>query len=151
MNDSKTEEYIIFGNAFQRQKCVSNTVYVGNSTVSAKDSIIYLGAILDSQLNLKEHIKSKCQKAVYNIHCINNIKRHLSIESKKNRNKYIIIFIIIIIVFLIRFESKEVKQKKTTMKTAWRMKTIVFSVVLGLILIGVLLTLVLLVTKVQGK
>ena len=83
MNDSKTEEYIIFGNAFQRQKCVSNTVYVGNSTVSAKDSIIYLGAILDSQLNLKEHVKSKCQKAVYNFHCINNIKRHLSIESKK--------------------------------------------------------------------
>ena len=51
--------------------------------MSAKDSILYIGAILDSQLNLKEHIKSKCQKAVYNIHCINNIKRHLSMESKK--------------------------------------------------------------------
>ena len=45
------------------------------------DKIKYLGVLLDRQLNLKQHITSKCQIAMLNIQCIKNIRHLLTQES----------------------------------------------------------------------
>ena len=55
MNQSKTE-FIIFGSCQQVNKCVSDSLDVNGVRVPRSDQINYLGASLDSLVNLKNHI-----------------------------------------------------------------------------------------------
>ena len=82
MNDTKTE-FIYFGFPKQLEKAVVSEMSVGDNVVQRSNSIKLLGFILDSSLNCKDHIKSKCGIAVCNIHRIRKISRFLSLESGK--------------------------------------------------------------------
>ena len=82
MNDTKTE-FMYFGFPKQLEKAVVSEMSVGDSVVQRSNLIKLLGFILDSSLNCKDHIKSKCGIAVCNIHRIRKISRFLSLESGK--------------------------------------------------------------------
>ena len=66
LNESKTE-FIYFGSGQQLSKCSENTIKVINETIDRCSTVRYLGGYLDSQLNFKEHIKTKCKAAIINI------------------------------------------------------------------------------------
>ena len=72
MNASKTE-FVIFGYRSQLAKCVSNKINVNGVDVPRTRKIKYLGAILDENLSMKEHIEVKCQKAMYGLHRLRNV------------------------------------------------------------------------------
>ena len=76
LNESKTE-FIYFGSGQQLRKCNKNTIKVTEETINRCSTIRYLGAYLDSQLNFKEHIKTKCKSAVLSIIRIQNIRKYL--------------------------------------------------------------------------
>ena len=82
MNDSKTE-VIYFGNQVQLDKCVTDSLNVGDETVQGSDSIKYLGVTLDCNLSLYAHITNKCKVACFNMYRIRKIRRHLSLDSCK--------------------------------------------------------------------
>ena len=54
---------------------------ISNTEIKLADKIKYLGVLLDRQLNLKQHITSKCQITMLNIQCIKNIRYLLTRES----------------------------------------------------------------------
>ena len=74
LNKSKTE-FIYFGSGQQLSKCSENTIRVINEAIDRCSTVPYLGGYLDSQLNFKEHIKTKCKSAILNIIRIENIRK----------------------------------------------------------------------------
>ena len=65
LNESKTE-FIYFCWPSQLGKCVAATIDVNGETVTRSNITKYLGAHLDSALNFKQHIKTKCKAAMFN-------------------------------------------------------------------------------------
>ena len=80
MNNDKTE-FILFGSKPQLDKCTTKTLSINNTEIKLADKIKYLGVLLDQQLNLKQHITSKCQIAMLNIQHIKNIRHLLTQEA----------------------------------------------------------------------
>ena len=65
LNESKME-FIYFGWSSQLGKCVATTIDVNGETIASSNITKYLGAHLDSALNFKQHIKTKCKAAMFN-------------------------------------------------------------------------------------
>ena len=59
LNPGKTE-FITFGYRSQLVKCTTSYVTISDSTIPNSPSVKYLGVTLDENLNLREHILSKC-------------------------------------------------------------------------------------------
>ena len=72
MNSSKTE-FILFGSRGQLQKCTTNSINVNGVEVKRGGCIRYLGALLDAQLNMAQHINAKCRMAMMNLFKIKQI------------------------------------------------------------------------------
>ena len=51
-------EFIIFGTDAERKKMLYNSIDLGNSTVSASDSVRNLGAHLDNDMSMKVHVNN---------------------------------------------------------------------------------------------
>ena len=66
MNCSKTE-LILFGSRQQLQKCVTTHINVNGDEIHRSIIIKYLGAWMDEQLTMKQHITNKCRLAMYNL------------------------------------------------------------------------------------
>ena len=66
LNESKME-FIYFGWPSQLGKCVATTIDVNGKTITRNNITKYLGAHLDSALNFKQHIKTKCKAAMFNL------------------------------------------------------------------------------------
>ena len=66
MNNSKTE-FIYFGGPRQLEKCIINQINVNGEQISRSQMMRYLGAYLDSTLNLKQQIEMKCKTALLNL------------------------------------------------------------------------------------
>ena len=66
MNDNKTE-FTYFGGPRQLEKCIINQINVNGEMVPRSHISRYLEAYLDSTLNFKEHIKTKCKAAMLNL------------------------------------------------------------------------------------
>ena len=66
MNDSKTE-FIYFGWPHQLGKCITNSININNEIVERATSTKYLGTYLDSRLDFKLHIQTKCKAAMLNL------------------------------------------------------------------------------------
>ena len=66
LNESKME-FIYFGWPSQLGKCVATTIDVNGETISRSNVTKYLVAHLDSALNFKQHIKTKCKAAMFNL------------------------------------------------------------------------------------
>ena len=80
MNSEKAK-FILFGSKPQLDKCITKSININNTETKLADEIKYLGVQLDRQLNLKQHITSKCQIAMLNIQCIKNIRHLLTQET----------------------------------------------------------------------
>ena len=65
MNDNKTE-FIYFSGPKQLEKCIVHQINVNGEIIQRSHITRYLGAYLDSTLNLKEHIKKQCKAAMLN-------------------------------------------------------------------------------------
>ena len=77
MNNSKTE-FIYFGWPSQLGKCITNCINVNNETIERATSTKYLGAYLDSQLDFKLHIQTKCKAAMLNLLKIKAARKNLT-------------------------------------------------------------------------
>ena len=77
LNPDKTE-YIMFGYKDQLVKCTTSYVTILDSTIPKSPSVKYLAVTLDENLNLKEHILTKCRKAIANFVRIHNIHQYLT-------------------------------------------------------------------------
>ena len=76
MNDSKTE-FLYFGWPSQLGKCTINNIRVNNEIVDRAPSTKYLGAYLDSKLDFKLHIQTKCKAAMLNLLKIKATRKNL--------------------------------------------------------------------------
>ena len=66
MNDNKTE-FIYFRGPRQLGKCIINQINVNGQQIPRSHLTRYLGAYIDSALNFKQHIKTKCKADVLNL------------------------------------------------------------------------------------
>ena len=60
-------EFIYFGWPSQLGKCVATTIDVNGETIARRNITKDPGAHLDSALNFKQHIKTKCKAAMFNL------------------------------------------------------------------------------------
>ena len=77
LNPDKTE-FIMFGYRNQLVKCTTSYVTISDSTIPKSPSVKYLGVTLEENLNLKEHILTKCRKAIANFVRIHKIHQYLT-------------------------------------------------------------------------
>jgi hypothetical protein len=77
MNETKTE-FILFGSNNLVIKCNAMELNVNGTMVQRSNSIKYLGVVLDSHLDLKQHITSKCRAAMTNLQRIKCIRPYLT-------------------------------------------------------------------------
>ena len=80
LNPDKTE-FIMFGYRNQLDKCNASHVTVLGRTIPRSPSVKYLGVKLDKNLNLKEHILTKCKTAIANFVRIRNIRKYLTMDA----------------------------------------------------------------------
>ena len=80
LNPDKTE-FIMFGYRNQLDKCKTSYVTISGSTIPKSPSVKYLGVTLDGNLNLKEHILTKCKTAIANFVRICNIQKYLTTDA----------------------------------------------------------------------
>ena len=69
LNKTKTE-FIYSGWPSQLGNCIATTIDVNGETITTANVTKYLGAHLNSALNFKQHIKTKCEAAMFNLQCI---------------------------------------------------------------------------------
>ena len=77
MNDSKTK-FIYFGWPSQLGKCISNSTSINEEIIERSTTTRYLGAYLDSQLDFKQHIQTKCKAAMLNLFKIKAARKNLT-------------------------------------------------------------------------
>ena len=82
MNCSKTE-LILFESRQQLQKCVTTYINVNGDEVGRSSIFKYLGAWMDEQLTMKQHITNKCRLAMYNLQKIKHIRPLLTEDATK--------------------------------------------------------------------
>ena len=80
MNNSKTK-FIYFGGSKQLEKCITNQINVNGEWILRSQVTRYLGAYLNTTLNLKQHIKIKCKAAMLNLLKIKAIRKYLTTEA----------------------------------------------------------------------
>ena len=80
LNPDKTK-FIMFGYRNQLDKCKTSYVTISGSTIPKSPSVKYLGVTLDENLNLKEHILTKCRTAMANFVRICNIQQYLTTDA----------------------------------------------------------------------
>ena len=83
MNDSKTE-LVIFGTQSQRNKIITTSMQVGETSVDISSDLNYLGVLLDQNLTLKTHILTKTKRAAYHLYRIRQIAKFLDLPAKKH-------------------------------------------------------------------
>ena len=67
-----------FGWPSQLDKCITTTINVNGEEIERANITKYLGAYLDSKLDFKEHIKTKCKAAMLNIYRIKAARKNLT-------------------------------------------------------------------------
>ena len=80
MNTEKTE-FIIFGHSKQLEKCVTQQINVVGDMIDRSLCIHYLGAFLDENLTLKEHVKRKSATSIRNFYKIKKIREFLTAQA----------------------------------------------------------------------
>ena len=84
LNDSKTE-YMLLGskNALKKVSEDAKSIKVGDAVVEAADSARNIGAIMDSNLNMVDHINKVTSSCYYHLWNISRIRKNLTNESTK--------------------------------------------------------------------
>ena len=86
-----TTEFIYFDWPSQLGKCATTTIDVNGETITRSSVTKYLGAHLDSALNFKQHIKTKCRAGMFNLQCICATRKYLT---KSASNKLMVSLVI---------------------------------------------------------
>ena len=73
LNENKTE-VVIFG-----KDTTEKQLQIGKSVISSISAATSLGCILDSKLNMSQHVSRVCKSANYYLHCIRKIRNLISI------------------------------------------------------------------------
>ena len=90
MNDSKTE-FIYFGWPSQLGKYISNSINVNEEIIERSTTTKYLGAYLDSRLDFKQHIQTKCKAAMLNLFKIKAARKNLT---RTACNKLVVVLVL---------------------------------------------------------
>ena len=69
-------EFIYFSWPSQLGKCVTTTIDAKGETITRASMTKYLGAHLDSALNFKQHITTKCKAAMFNLQRIHAARKY---------------------------------------------------------------------------
>ena len=77
LNEAKTE-FMYFGWPSQLGKCAVSTIDINGENIARSEVTKYLGAHLDSTLNFKKHIKTKCKAAMFNLQRIRAARKYLT-------------------------------------------------------------------------
>ena len=77
LNESKTE-FIYFRWPSQLGKCAVSTIDINGENITRSEVTKYLGAHLDSSLNFKQHIKTKCKAAMFNLQRVHAARKYLT-------------------------------------------------------------------------
>ena len=77
LNENKTE-VVIFG-----QDTTEKQLQIGKSVISSISAATSLGCILDSKLNMSQHVSRVCKSANYYLHCIRKIRNFISMDACK--------------------------------------------------------------------
>ena len=80
MNSGKTE-FILFGSKNNLAKCETTFINVNGDIDNRTSCIKYLGALLDEELKLRQHIIKKCQTAMCGLKRIRNVRDSLTKEA----------------------------------------------------------------------
>ena len=80
LNDDKTELLIITSPYYQG-RVQNSAIQVGDNRVEAATSTRDLGVILDSTLNMKNHVTAICKSAYYHLRNISAIRKSLDTKS----------------------------------------------------------------------
>ena len=82
MNDGKTE-LMMFGSKVQLAKCITNIININGTGVQRNEVKKYLGAWLDQNLTLTEHVTRKCHTAMLKLL---KIKQHRKVLTEDAAN-----------------------------------------------------------------
>ena len=77
LNENKTE-VVIFG-----KDTTEKQLQIGKSVISSISAATSLGCILDSKLNMSQHVSRLCKSANYYLHCIRKIRNFISMDACK--------------------------------------------------------------------
>ena len=77
LNENKTE-VVIFG-----KDTTEKQLQIGKSVISSISAATSLGCILDSKLNMSQHVSRVCKSANYYLHCIRKIRNFISMDACK--------------------------------------------------------------------
>ena len=80
INDGKTE-VILIGTRQQLAKVSFENIVVGESTVTAAESIRNLETWFDSRMSMETHVNRCCKAAFYHLHNLNKIRKYLNQET----------------------------------------------------------------------
>ena len=81
LNDDKTE-FIIFGHSNLTKKISgSKSIVIGDATISASATVRNIGAVLDDQLSMKEHIKYIARSCYMYLRMLGQIRQNLTEDS----------------------------------------------------------------------
>ena len=83
LNEKKTE-FIIFGTKTDLSKIEEWTVTVGDSIILPSKSVRNIGARMDTELTLNDHINDKIRACYAQLYSISKIRKYLSIDSTKS-------------------------------------------------------------------
>ena len=82
LNDDKTE-FLVLGDPHQLKKLPSLNIHIGDSQIESTDSARNIGAIFDSNMNMKKHVHTLCKSAWYHIRRIGTIRKYLTNSATK--------------------------------------------------------------------
>ena len=77
LNEAKTE-FMYYGWPSQLEECAVSTIDINGENIARSAVTKYLGAHLDSALNFKKHIKTKCKAAMFNLQRIRAARKYLT-------------------------------------------------------------------------
>ena len=74
LNNKKTE-VVIYG-----KETTGKQLQIGKSVINSRSAAISLGCILDSKLNMSQHVSRVCKSVNYYLHCIRKIRNFISMD-----------------------------------------------------------------------
>ena len=82
LNEKKTE-FIIFGSKTDISKVTEWTVTVGDSVILPSKSVRNIGARMDTEFSLNDHINNKIRSCYAQLYAISKIRKYLTVDAAK--------------------------------------------------------------------
>ena len=80
LNDDKTE-FLLISSPHNKKNFDSMSIHIGTETVKAANSARNLGVVMDSLLNMENHVTTVCQSCYFHLRNIGAIRRYLDSDT----------------------------------------------------------------------